>query len=102
MSTDNFYEACLLDCTDTSWSVLFLTLNHLALIIAEQPQKRSSNRPPIRVKWIYDTKDIRYVDIVDETSLTIGFLTCSITLPLGDTLVTERVRYKVDKIMRYM
>ncbi len=35
ISVDLFYEASMLEFTDVSWSILFLTYNHIAHIVAE-------------------------------------------------------------------
>lgn len=32
ISCEYFFEACMLECTDTSWSIMFLTLNNLVMI----------------------------------------------------------------------
>jgi hypothetical protein len=53
ISCDNFFEACLLDCTEFSWSVLFFTLNNIALIVPIQLQnEQQSKRMPV-IKWVY-------------------------------------------------
>ncbi len=60
ISVEFFFDACLVDCTDTSWSILFLTMNNIALIIAEQKtQKQARNNVlPYSIKWVYETKTI--------------------------------------------
>ena len=73
------------------------------LIVAEQRppnQKKDKERPPIYIKWAHNTREIRYVDIIDESFLSIGFETCSINLPLGDPFIAEKIKSKVEKVMK--
>jgi hypothetical protein len=101
ISCDNFFEACLLDCTEFSWSVLFFTLNNIALISPVQLQnEQQSKRMPV-IKWVYQTKDLKYVKVFDQKYLTFGFQNGSINLLIGDPIVTERIKNKVDKIIKY-
>lgn len=38
LSCDQFFEACMLECTDSSWSIMVLTLNSLVMVEAQQKQ----------------------------------------------------------------
>ena len=99
INTDFFYEACLMECTDHSWTVLFLTQSHLALIAAEQSANKKQQNG-VYVKWVYETKTIRYVDVVEDNCVNIGFEDSNLNLPLGDGFLADRVKQKIEKIMK--
>lgn len=47
------------------------------------------------------TKEIRYVEIIDDKLLAIGFDQGGQNLPLNDPFIAEKIRGKVEKIMKY-
>ena len=94
ISVDFFFEVCMLEYTEDSWSILFLTLNSIAHIVADHSDPSSqahnssssspTNQTPVEIRWIYPTKDLRYVEILDDKLLAFGFEQCSHNLSLSD------------------
>lgn len=65
--------------------MLFLTLQNVAMIVAEAGEKRHNQ---ITVKWVYDTSTIKYVEVNEEdASLTIGFDEKTLNIKLEEVLL---------------
>jgi hypothetical protein len=56
---------------------------------------------PVKIRWVFETKDIKYIDVFDYKYLTFGFDQSSVNLLIGDVQVTERLRVKIDKIIKH-
>ena len=103
IDTDLFYEACLIDSKDDSLSVLFLTHTQICLIHSHSGASTrdiSNNTTPFTVKWLHKTSEIKYIDIIDEKKISIGFKETCVNLFIGDSNIAERIRAKVDKIIK--
>jgi len=53
------------------------------------------------IKWVYQTKDLKYIEVFNEKYLTFGFQNGSINLLIGDPNVTERIKNKLNKIIKH-
>jgi hypothetical protein len=53
------------------------------------------------IKWVYKTKELKYIEVFDEKYLTFGFQNGSINLLVGDPNVTERIKNKLNKIIKH-
>lgn len=53
------------------------------------------------IKWVYQTKDLKYIEVFDQKYLTFGFQNSSINLLIGDPNVTERIKNKLNKIIKH-
>eukprot|EP00347_Sterkiella_histriomuscorum_P000566 403375355 len=104
INVEFFYEATMIDCSEYSWSILFLTMTNLAMIVAEQnsaqSQRQQNKRSPVFIKWCYDTKQIQYAEVVEDSLLTIGFQDKNLSIQLHDQILAERVRTKIEKIIK--
>ena len=101
----NFYESEIIFSDDSQWQILFLTQNCIMLIVAEQknPTTQKVNvRPYIYIKWMYETQLIEYAEVVEDQYLTIGFPDKNLNIPLSDRFVAERIRSKIEKIIKIL
>jgi|LauGreDrversion4_2_1035121.scaffolds.fasta_scaffold323126_3 hypothetical protein len=62
----------MLEFTDSSWSVLFITYNIVAHIVADGGFSEKQSQP-VEIRWIQPAKELRYVEFLDERHLSIGF-----------------------------
>lgn len=53
------------------------------------------------IKWVYKTNELKYIEVFDEKYLTFGFQNGSINLLVGDPNVTERIKNKLNKIIKH-
>jgi hypothetical protein len=52
------------------------------------------------VKWFYETKQLQYAEVIENKYLTLGYADKSLSIPLGEAFIVERIRQKIEKIMK--
>ena len=69
-------------------------------IVADQGLSEQQSQP-VEVRWLQPTTELRYVELLlEDRLLSIGFEQCSHNLAVNDKFVAEKLKQKLEKVMK--